>query len=207
MAFATNALQSRRNGSTCHLPVVHTSAAPKSVALTDMRNSALTAEKIRELLKLEPHPAEGGYFAETYRSAHKIAAASLPAGYLGQRALSTAIYYLLSPETFSAMHRLRGDEIFHFYLGDPVEMLQLKPDGTGEAILLGQNIAGGMRLQHTVPAGCWQGSRLAPGGKYALLGTTMAPGFDPEDYDTGSREKLSSQYPAYTALIALLTRS
>ena len=149
----------------------------------------LTAKQVQELFKLQPLQPEGGYFAETYRSP-----------------LSTAIYYMLTPDTFSAMHRLKGDEIYHFYLGDPVEMLMLKPDGSAEALLLGQNVTAGMRVQHTVPGGTWQGSRLASGGKFALMGTTMAPGFDPKDYEAGHRDALSAQYPAYAPLIAFLTR-
>lgn len=166
----------------------------------------LTADQIRDLLKLRPLPIEGGYFAEVYRSAHNIPLNALPPDYPDERAMSTAIYYLLTPDTFSAMHRLRGDETYHFYLGDPVEMLELKPDGTGEAILLGREITSGMRLQHTVRGGFWQGSRLAPGGKYALMGTTMSPGFDQADYEAGSREKLSGLYPSYAALVTLLAR-
>src|SRR5262245_47937037 len=102
--------------------------------------SMLTAEKIRQHLKLEPHPAEGGYFVQTYKSPHNIAKEILPPGYPGNRSVSTAIYYMLTADSFSAMHRLRGDEIFHFYLGDPVELLQLKPDGSGEVFVLGQDI-------------------------------------------------------------------
>ncbi len=166
----------------------------------------LTVEQIKSLLRLEPLPNEGGFYAETYRSATALPKDSLPAGYPGARSLATAIYFLLTPESFSAMHRLPGDEIFHFYLGDPVEMLQLKPGGTGEPILIGPQIESGMRLQHTVPGGCWQGSRLAPGGKFALLGTTMAPGFDPADFELGNRDQLSKAYPPYAALIALLSR-
>jgi uncharacterized protein len=165
-----------------------------------------TIEEIKKLLKLEPLPNEGGFYAETYRSALTLPQSLLAAGYTGDRTLATAIYFLLTADSFSAMHRLRGDEIYHFYLGDPVEMLQLNRDGTGEPILIGPKIESGMRLQHTVPAGCWQGSRVAPGGKFALLGTTMAPGFDAADFDLGSREKLSSLYPPYAALIALLCR-
>jgi uncharacterized protein len=165
----------------------------------------LTAEQIRELLTMQPHPIEGGYFAETYRSAATMPGSAL-GGYPGDRSLSTAIYYLLTPESFSAMHRVRGDEMFHFYLGDPVEMLQLKPDGTAEVLLLGQDIAAGMRLQHNVPGGVWQGSRLRVGGKYALLGTTMAPGFEYDDYETGKREELIARYPQRAELITALTR-
>jgi len=166
----------------------------------------LTAEQIRELLQMKPRPIEGGYFVETYRSAQKLPESLLAASQQGERAVSTAIYYLLTPDTFSALHRLRGDEVFHFYLGDPVEMLQLAPDGTGQTILLGPDLAAGMRLQHTVPGGMWQGSRLVPGGQYALLGTTMAPGFDARDYESGRQEQLSAQYPHYVPQIALLAR-
>ena len=165
----------------------------------------LTIPQIKELLKLQPLPLEGGFFAEVYRSASKLSNA-LPAGYSGERSLSTAIYYLLTPENFSAMHRLRGDEVYHFYLGDPVEMLLLKHDGSAEAILVGSDIVAGMHLQHVVAGGTWQGARLAPGGQFALMGTTMAPGFDPADFELGNRDQLSAQYPRYSPLIAMLTR-
>lgn len=168
--------------------------------------AVLTAEEVRKLLKLEPLSGEGGLFAEVFRSALRLPREALSKCYSGERPLSTAIYYMLTPETFSAMHRLKGDEVYHFYLGDPVEMLKLKPDGSAEALLLGQNIAAGMRVQQVVCGGTWQGSRLAAGGKFALMGTTMAPGFDPADFELGDREKLSSAYPAYAPLIAMLTR-
>jgi len=165
----------------------------------------LTAEQIRELLQMRPHPIEGGYFAETHRGATVVQRNLLP-GYPSERAISTAIYYLLTPDTFSAMHRVRGDEMFHFYLGDAVEMLQLQADGSGEVILLGQDIAAGMRPQHNVPGGVWQGSRIRAGGKFALLGTTMAPGFEYEDYETGQRPELIARYPRFSELITSLTR-
>ena len=166
----------------------------------------LTVAQIKGLLKLQPLPSEGGFFAEVYRSTCKLPSSALPSGYPGERSLSTAIYYLLTPENFSAMHRLRGDEVYHFYLGDPVEMLLLKPDGSAEAVLEGPDIEAGMRLQQVVAGGTWQGARLAPGGQYALMGTTMAPGFDPADFELGNRDELSAQYPRYSPLIAMLTR-
>ncbi len=166
----------------------------------------LTAEQVRSLLKLNPHPIEGGYFVETYKSALHISKASLPKPYPSDRAAATAIYYLLTPDTFSALHKLPGDEIFHFYLGDPVEMLQLKPDGTGEVIVLGQDISAGMRPQHVVPGGVWQGSRLRASGSYALLGTTMSPAFDYKDYESATRQNLTQLYPQHSVLIASLTR-
>lgn len=165
---------------------------------------SLSAEQIMKALKMEPHPVEGGYFAETYRSAGGVPQAALP-GYPAARSVSTAIYYMLTPGTISAMHRVRGDEMFHFYLGDPVEMLELRPDGSGKTILLGQDILSGMELQHAVRGGVWQGSRLREGGKFALLGTTMSPGFEYEDYETGKRDELIARYPAFADLIRART--
>ena len=167
----------------------------------------LTAEQIQSILGLEPHPAEGGYFAETYRATESIPGPALPGRYRGSRAISTAIYYLLTPETFSEMHRVASDEVFHFYLGDPVEMLQLRPDGSGEVVTLGSDILNGMQPQVVVPAGIWQGSRLRPGGAFALLGTTVAPGFEYEDYVSGERETLLEAYPAFADRITALTHS
>jgi predicted cupin superfamily sugar epimerase len=105
------------------------------------------------------------------------------------------------------MHRLPGDEIFHFYLGDPVEMLQLFPDGRTEILVLGADLQAGQKPQHVVPAGVWQGSSLLAGGKWALLGATMAPGFDYADYEQGQRELLSKQYPEQSSRITRLTRN
>jgi len=166
----------------------------------------LTADRIKSILNLRPHPEEGGYFAETYRAGESLSLDALPARYEGARSISTCIYYLLTPDTFSAMHRLQSDEIFHFYLGDPIEMLQLWPDGSGKIVTLGSNIAEGMQLQTIVPRGVWQGCALRSGGEFGLLGTTVAPGFEYADYETGSRERLASQYPLYEKKIELLTR-
>ena len=143
----------------------------------------LTAEQIRELLQMRPHPIEGGYFAETYRGSPMLPQ-SLLAGYPGDRALSTAIYYLLTPDTFSAMHRVRGDEMFHFYLGDPVEMLQLRPDGSGEVIVLGQDIVAGCICSTLFREACGRVRGCAPAGNTRCWGrpwrrdlsmTTMKP--------------------------------
>jgi predicted cupin superfamily sugar epimerase len=160
----------------------------------------MTVEEIISLLQLQPHPKEGGFFAETYRSAASL---NVPAG---QRNLATAIFYLSTPEAFSEMHRMPGDEMFHFYLGDPVEMLQLHADGSSEVIVLGTDIATGMKLQHVVPGGVWQGSRLKTGGAFALLGTTMSPGFDYEDYVSGKADDLIRTWPQRAEMIRALTR-
>ncbi len=166
----------------------------------------VTAQEIIAHLNLQPLDREGGYFVETYRSPGKIPTKALGGKYHSDRAFGTAIYYLLTPDTFSAIHSLPADEIFHFYLGDPVEMLQLRPDGSGERIIIGPALESGMQPQVLVQAGVWQGSRLMPGGQFALLGTTMTPGFEFEDYTPGLRQNLIEQYPKFKELITALTR-
>jgi predicted cupin superfamily sugar epimerase len=164
-----------------------------------------TADELIRRLGLQPHPKEGGFFRETYRAEDVWPASVLPARYGGDRRASTAIYYLLTPTTFSALHRLRSDEVFHFYLGSPVRMLQLWPDGTGRTVVLGPDLAAGHALQVVVPRGVWQGSLLEPGGDFALLGCTVAPGFEYADYESGRQAELVAQYPAFADLIGRLT--
>jgi predicted cupin superfamily sugar epimerase len=157
----------------------------------------LTAEEVIAALGLEPHPLEGGFFHETYRSGHMHGQ---------ERPLATAIYYLLTPLTCSTMHRLPGAELFHFYLGDPVEQLHLRPDGSGAVVTLGPDLLAGQRPQVIVPGGVWQGACLAEGGRLALLGTTMTPGFAYPDYQKGDRAELTAKYPAFAEMIRKLTR-
>jgi predicted cupin superfamily sugar epimerase len=148
----------------------------------------VTAADVIERLGLIPHPREGGFFRETWRSEGSLR----PGGpYAGERSQGTAIYYLLTPDTYSALHRLPGDEVFHFYLGDPVEMLELLPDGSSRTTVLGAGLEG-MVPQHVVPGGVWQGSRLRKGGDWALLGTTMAPGFSYDDYEEADAAVISA---------------
>jgi predicted cupin superfamily sugar epimerase len=165
----------------------------------------LSAEELIRQLGLAPHPKEGGFFRETYRAGESWPAQALPSRYQGPRSASTAIYYLLTPSTYSALHRLQTDEIFHFYLGDPIRMLQLEPDGTGRTLVLGQDVLHGQQLQVLAPRGVWQGSCLEPGGAFALLGCTVAPGFEYVDYEAGGRHTLVTQYPAFAQLIQRLT--
>lgn len=167
----------------------------------------ITAEQINTLLNLKPHPKEGGYFIETYRSDEMIPKGALPKRYPDARSYATGIYYFITPESFSTIHRLKSDEIFHFYLGDPVEMLQLWPDGSGKRIPLGSDLLKGMRPQVIVPRGIWQGCRLLLGGKFALLGVTVSPGFEFMDYEVGQRDELVKSYPKFRDLIIALTRS
>ena len=168
----------------------------------------LTADEIIEFLSLQPLPVEGGYFRQTYRATESVSASSLPARYGRDKPFCTAIYYVLTsdPDSFSALHRLPSDEIYHVYLGDPVEMLLLYPDGKSAVVGLGPDLQAGQRMQFVVPAGVWQGSRLAAGGTFALLGTTMAPGYGEADYTGGERGALSEHYLDRGDLIRELTR-
>jgi predicted cupin superfamily sugar epimerase len=166
----------------------------------------MTADEVKQLLQLQPLAIEGGFFRETYRSRWNVSAEYLPDGIRGPRSIGTAIYYMVTPETFSALHRLPGSEIFHFYLGDPAIMLQLLPDGSSRTITLGSDLAGGQQPQVVVRGGVWQGCKLASGGKFALMGTTMSPGFDYADYETGVRDELIAQYPGAAESIRDYTR-
>jgi predicted cupin superfamily sugar epimerase len=161
----------------------------------------MTANEIKELLKLEPHPVEGGYFRRTYTSTLNVRLER------GERSAGTAIYYLLEPGTFSEMHVLVSDELFHFYLGDPVEMLQLWPSGETRVVTLGPDLAAGHHVQLLVPAGVWQGTRLLGDGKVALLGCSVVPGFDFADYQSGNCAELAEKWPGETERIRALTRS
>ncbi len=156
-----------------------------------------TAEELIRCLNLEPLPREGGWFRETYRSSLHFPADVLAPRYRSARCAGTAIYYLLTPDTFSALHRLPTEEIYHFYLGDPVEMLQLGPNPTdgGRIVMLGSDLLAGKQVQTVVPAGVWQGSMLCEGGAFALMGTTVAPGFDFDDYEPADRDSLLGSFP------------
>jgi len=164
----------------------------------------MTAEDVISLLALQPHPVEGGFFRETYRSTGILPQSVLPA-HNGPRSISTAIYYLLKPGHVSELHVLPGDEVFHFYLGSPVRMLQLWPDGGGKEVLLGSDITVGQVPQLVVPAGVWQGTRLLGNEGFALLGCTVAPGFDYADYRSGTRAELTAKWPGCAEEIARLT--
>ena len=166
----------------------------------------MTADEVKKILGLVPHPREGGHYIRTYESGELLPTTAFADGrYSGPRHTATAIYYLLEPTTFSEMHRLQSDEIFHFYTGDPIEMLQLHADGTGSIIRIGNRLALGERPQITVPRGVWQGSHLVPGGAWALLGCTVSPGFDFADYDSATREELTAGWPEFSQLIRELT--
>lgn len=164
----------------------------------------MSADDVIRLLQLQPHPVEGGFFRETYRSAAALPASALPA-HGADRCVSTAIYYLLKPGHVSELHVLPGDEVFHFYLGAPVRMLQLWPDGSGREVVLGPDLGAGEVPQLVVPGGVWQGTRLVGDASFALLGCTVAPGFDYADYRSARRAELVARWPGFADRIAELT--
>ncbi len=166
----------------------------------------MTAEELVCKLKLVPHP-EGGYYRETYRSAELIPAGALPARYQGARPASTAIYFMLTGENFSAFHRLQSDELWHFHAGDAIEAHILHPDGRHEHIVIGPDIAHHDVPQVLFPAGCWFGARMKNRQGFGLVGCTVAPGFDFADFELACRDELTSLFPAHAGLITSLTRS
>lgn len=165
----------------------------------------VTAQTCIEHLALLPHP-EGGYYRETYRSAQTLTVPHADAGSLAQRNVSTGIYFLLEAGNFSAFHQIQSDEMWHFYAGQALEVLALDASGTLTCTRLGPDIFNGDVPQHVVPARTWFASRVADGGTFALVGCTVAPGFDFADFQLAKRRTLSAIYPQHRALIAELTR-
>lgn len=153
---------------------------------------------------LLPH-AEGGFYKETYRSGESIARTALPGRFTGYRAFSTAIYFLLQQGQFSAFHRIKSDEAWHFYAGGVLNIYVIHPDGELELIRLGNNITDGEIFQAIVPAGCWFASKPED-GDFSFVGCTVAPGFDFADFELAPAVALSAAFPQYAALIRSLTR-
>ena len=167
-------------------------------------NNSRDARYWIQKLQLEPHP-EGGYYRQTYKSSLMIPAKCLPA-HAGARAASTAIYFLMEGKNFSAFHRLRSDEIWHFYVGSPLQVHVLDTAGAYATLLLGNDPDAGQLLQAVVPAENWFASHVADWTSWALVGCTVAPGFDFADFELGSHAELGSKYPKHRQLIKLLTR-
>ncbi|MGD9642439.1 MAG: cupin domain-containing protein [Elusimicrobiales bacterium] len=153
----------------------------------------ITIEELIKLYAMKPHP-EGGFYRETYRSQATA----------NGRNICTAIYFLLPAGAKSRLHRLGSDEIWHFYLGGPLTVAQIFPDGREERVALGPEPRAGQVQQHAVPAGCWFGAYPAPGTKYALVGCTVAPGFDFDDFEIGGSAALLKDFPASAELIKKL---
>lgn len=154
--------------------------------------------------QMQAHP-EGGYFAETYRSAERIPHSALPSRFSGDRSFGTGIYFLLENHHFSALHRIQADEMWHFYAGGPLHVYVIHIDGRLEIIKLGANPDNNEVFQAVVPAGTWFGSKPAAESEYSLVGCTVAPGFDFADFELAERVALLTAYPEHEAVIRLLT--
>ncbi len=161
------------------------------------------AEIIKEL-DLKPHP-EGGYFKETYRSEGKINEDSLYSNYNGKRNYATCIYFLLTSDTFSAFHKIKQDEIWHFYEGSPISLHTISENGNHSEYIIGCDFDKGQTPQLVVPGGHFFGARVINKSGYALVGCTVSPGFDFSDFELPSRKELISKFPQYQELITELT--
>ncbi|MFM9026674.1 MAG: cupin domain-containing protein [Bacteroidota bacterium] len=166
----------------------------------------MTPELLIEKFHLKPHP-EGGYFIETYRSAEVIPHHALPERFEAERNFSTAIYFLLIGDEFSSFHRIAADELWHFYIGSPVEIVMIDNDGKTSQIILGQDILSGESVQFLVPAGVWFASRCMESSGFSLVGCTVAPGFDFSDFELAEKQKLIEFFPQHGKLISRFTRS
>jgi predicted cupin superfamily sugar epimerase len=153
---------------------------------------------------MQAHP-EGGYFAETYRSAENIPRNALPSRFKGNRSFSTGIYFLLESHHISALHRIESDEMWHFYAGCPLNVYVIDNQGDLIIIRLGNNPENGEVFQAVVPAGCWFGSKPAESDSYSLVGCTVAPGFDFEDFEMKSRDELLTMFPQHREVVEMLT--
>lgn len=166
----------------------------------------MTAAYYVETFAMQPHP-EGGYFAETYRSAERIPKAGLPERFTEARSFSTAIYFLLERQHMSALHRIASDEVWHFYAGGSLEIFVITPTGELTVIRLGNNLEQGDIFQAVVPAGCWFGSKPAPGTDFSLVGCTVSPGFDFADFEMARQENLLREFPQHREIIEALTEA
>lgn len=158
-----------------------------------------------EKYNMQSHP-EGGYFAETYRSAESIQKESLPARFGGDRSYATGIYFLLESHHFSAFHRIQSDEMWHFYTGNPLNVYYIDYQGDMRVIRLGNNPDNGEVFQAVVPAGVWFGSKPSEPSGYSLVGCSVAPGFDFADFELADRKALIDEFPQHQEIIELLTR-
>ena len=164
----------------------------------------LTANDIIKQFDLAPLPGEGGFYRETFRDPHTIDVIFPGETDIVTRSASTAIYFMVTPERFSALHRVKQFEVFHFYQGDPVDLLMIDENGGVEIRTLGPNIEQGHHLQIVVPPRVWQGLRLKAEGNqfnWSLMGTTVAPGFEFADFELADKTSLIEQFPQIRDLI------
>lgn len=165
-----------------------------------------TAQTYVQALQMQAHP-EGGFYRESYRSPQRMDVPQVGHGAGVQRSVSTGIYFLLEQGNFSAFHQIQSDEMWHFYAGQALEVLELSDNGALRCTRLGPDILQGEVFQHVVPAHTWFASRVAVGGAFSLVGCTVAPGFDFADFCLADRAALVAKFPQHQATITELTRS
>ena len=165
----------------------------------------LTKEQLIKRLNLEKHP-EGGYFKETYRSEMSISESSLPSRFSSQRSVSTCIYFMLTSDEFSAFHKVNQDEAWHFYLGATIELHMISPEGEYSKIHIGNDFFNDETTQFIVPAQHWFAAEIHKEDSFALVGCTVAPGFDFKDFELADRLELQREFPEHKIIISKLTR-
>lgn len=165
----------------------------------------LTKEQLIKKLDLQEHP-EGGYFKETYRSEMTISESSLPAEFESYRNVSTCIYFMLTSDEFSAFHKVIQDEAWHFYIGDTISLHMISPKGDYSKIRIGIDFSSDETPQFVVPAQHWFAAEVSKEESFALVGCTVAPGFDFKDFELAEREQLQNKFPKHSDLIKRLTR-
>jgi predicted cupin superfamily sugar epimerase len=164
----------------------------------------LSSSQIQQLLQLAP-PTTCGFVSEPYRSGWQIPQSALPAGYEGGRSLGNVFYFLVTPEARVLLHRIRSDQMYHHYLGDPLDVLLLYADGRSEVKRVGADLAAGIRPQLFIPGGTFHTARVAAGGEYALLGTSVWLRAEPADVELGEIDQLTAVFPAARDEIAAFT--
>jgi predicted cupin superfamily sugar epimerase len=172
-----------------------------------LNNDNYTIHEVAQLLSMQPHP-EGGYYKETYRSELQLLQPALPDCFGGKRNVSTAIYFLIGSKMFSAFHKIKSDELWHFYAGSPLHVHELNTEGNYHLIKLGLDVSDGYFPQAQVKAGVWFASECAVDNEnaWSLVGCTVAPGFDFNDFVLADKAQLANEYPQHHLLIERLCR-
>jgi len=165
----------------------------------------ISVQQLIEKYQLLPHP-EGGYYSRTYASEDLIAASALPERFDADRLISTAIYFLSDGKNFSAFHRIKSDELWHFYAGDGLQIYVIHPDGRGEILKLGNDLSNDFSFQHVVKAGCWFASKPITENGFSFAGCTVAPGFDFADFELAEKKQLQKEYPQHNKWIETFCR-
>jgi predicted cupin superfamily sugar epimerase len=186
--------------------LVGVAAASSRGAKASPMTSELTADEVRSLLKLEPN-ATCGYVRATFVSRETIAPGGLPAPFANGRPLGSALYFLVTPEAPVRLHRIRNDQLYHYYLGDPLEVFLLHADGSAERMIVGPDLRAGQRVQLLIPGNTFHTARLIGGIGWFLGASTEWPGVVPADVEIGNLDELTGKYPAVAADLRAIAES